>query len=801
MCIRDSIYNYDTYIPSTDQPIKLAVYGVINPNVDPANPVTDNIKVSTGPQGSLYYYDDNSAAGTLTVLTPPGWVPFTNCTSSSLSSRLEGDYTFNITPSINIPKTSSQGALLVDFPSQFVVPNKDLTCTTTNIAYSLSLSCTIFRNRVTITGQPKDYVGNLVFTVAGVDNPIDEVSTDFLFVRTYDGINKKVVQRSFKNLDPFTFSFTYPGPLIIVNDEEDIYVNRGTQTQDIYVSLDYPSQLNLTLKPTSSGLTILPYTLQIYVGDLTTTFRVSVPMNIPDGLYTITWATIGDTIPPLYTPVRKTQVHVTKLTGLPIYMDPFNTIPFGGWSLPFVLRLDNGPDIGLTVIVNFQTTYNGLALSSRRVEFNAGEVSKNFSVNSSTNITGAFVTGGNIILSLDGVNKDIYTLPTTSVPFTTSSNDTTKPEIINVLKLNTTKTTASIFIKVSEPCLIYYMNALSGTETPTFQEVKSRGPPKLNTTRSMYGNALVDANFKVTLNLTKLVAQTEYSLFLYLEDRGYITNSFIYNFTTSDRSAAADFSLRFLQSTLTPVERKIAREAVAFVLALQADQVVEKKYNIQTSNTRLLQDITALTRATTVLSLQIVENPYSDVYPSPRQVALILNNRTSQLSARLSTLDTSIQVTAADFVAYKPSFPNSPYINDVGNNWVEIAGQLDNYGWMFSVAGLANETTAVPRSFQVWMGLNRSNYALKFGSTEVTQPYSINKFRIEGLEYNTSYYAFVVGGSAQPGFPDLMDDIKVVTLTFKTLLGPRKPHLIIDFSIKAVVPGVFIAIIMILLSL
>lgn len=38
-------------------------------------------------------------------------------------------------------------------------------------------------------------------------------------VKTYDGFKKEIIEKSYKNLDPWTFTYTYPGPLITINDD------------------------------------------------------------------------------------------------------------------------------------------------------------------------------------------------------------------------------------------------------------------------------------------------------------------------------------------------------------------------------------------------------------------------------------------------------------------------------------------------------------------------------------------------------------------------------------------------------
>ena len=145
-----------------------------------------------------------------------------------------------------------------------------------------------------------------------IENPVEEGEVDTIVTRTYDGSNRKIVQRSYRNLDPFSFTYKFPGPLIYVNQNKDIYVERGTQTEDLYMTVDYPCLLNLTLKPTLPGFSSIPYAIPLSRGDMKSTFRLSVPMTLPDGVYYIYWETQNDLIPEYYTPLKKTKVIVLK---------------------------------------------------------------------------------------------------------------------------------------------------------------------------------------------------------------------------------------------------------------------------------------------------------------------------------------------------------------------------------------------------------------------------------------------------------------------------------------------------------
>ncbi len=240
----------------------------------------------------------------------PNWAILYNIQPDNLYTRWDSSYRFNITTSANIPKTSSGGAIKVSFPYEFEIPDGDGSCDTITKDYSPIVTCSYSRNNLLMEGQTEDYSGNVVFVVRNIQNPIERGVAKNFAVKTYDGLNAMILERSFKNLDPFVFTYEYPGPLIYVNDDQPITVYRGTQTEVMYVTLDYPCALNLTLKSTNPGFSVIPFSIDISLGQTKSKFRVSVPESFPEGIYDIEWETLGDLIPPYYTPVKNTRVIV-----------------------------------------------------------------------------------------------------------------------------------------------------------------------------------------------------------------------------------------------------------------------------------------------------------------------------------------------------------------------------------------------------------------------------------------------------------------------------------------------------------
>lgn len=309
-----TVTGFDAYAPDTTRPIIISVYGVVNPNYNGGDD-TSQFMIGTLVTGESYFIDYNSAAGSVVILQAPGWATLYNVIPANLYTRWDADYTFNFTAIANIPRTSSDGAILVDFPSAFDIPDGDINCDTLTEDFSPIITCSVARNRVTIDGQTSDYTGNVGFIVRSIQNPIDQGTAQNIVVKTYDGLNTRIIERSYKNLDPFIFTYAYPGPLITVNNDETITTIRGTQTEDIYITLAAPCALNLTLKPDTPGFSIIPFSIDMSLGQQQASFRISVPESFAEGTYSIEWETRGDLIPAYYTPIKKTTVVVKAVTS------------------------------------------------------------------------------------------------------------------------------------------------------------------------------------------------------------------------------------------------------------------------------------------------------------------------------------------------------------------------------------------------------------------------------------------------------------------------------------------------------
>lgn len=231
--------------------------------------------------------------------------------SSNLYSRTAADYTLNISATQKIPKSAYGGKIFVDLPRDYEILSTQYKCSNLTANLGVSSKCVQSGRLLTLNGHPSELIGDVSFKVLSIKNPLDELLTQSFFVRTYDGQSQQIVQRSFENLDPIKLNFKFPGPLIIVNDNQAIYCERGTQTKDLYITMSEIAALNLVLIPVTPGFTFVPEQINVAIGQVKVKFRVSIPMGFAEGTYEVNWETKGDLSSPLYTPIKKTTVVVT----------------------------------------------------------------------------------------------------------------------------------------------------------------------------------------------------------------------------------------------------------------------------------------------------------------------------------------------------------------------------------------------------------------------------------------------------------------------------------------------------------
>ncbi|CAD8123188.1 unnamed protein product [Paramecium sonneborni] len=761
------------YQPLGTNPIIVIVSGIINPNQNINDQWTGYFRIGVIKQNAYNYIDYNSKAGRLQVVQAPGWSYLYNVLPQNLFSRWSNtSYMFNMTALLNVPKESSQGSIIIDFPKQFDIPDGPKGCAIYKSTFASKLTCTSLTNSITIQGNTEDKNGIITFNVTDIANPSDEVTIDQILVKTYDGFKKQIVEKSYKNLDPWTFTYKFPGPLITINDDSIITVERGTQTKDLWFKVAYPCALDLVFTPISE-LTIVPSQIKLSLTDLQQKFRVSASQTLQPGTYYITWKVTGE-LPdiPYYTPVKKSIVKVTNNKNIRVNVPTLNEVPIGGNSLDTYVTVDYAPDLGFEILLTSFST--ALTLDKRSMQFVAGQNNATFRV--SCNKTEYYKLSNNnlqISLTLSGINKEVYLLTQTLIDITIIQEDTEPPFITGLLNDQTSQTQTNIIFSVGEIAVVYYMIALQGTQQPTNKQLLDLGPALFNTTQSQFGKVSIGKTNTNTVRIRNLRAQTNYVVYAIAEDRSSLFSDIkSLKFNTTNRFNASSVTLTFKQSYLNQAERQNIMKRIAFVLSLPSTKVIEKtSYTTQ----RILQSVSI------GLSVFLISIPTTENFPSPYNMVAILNQRLIQLSKLVSNLDTSAKLEAQDFTPVYPSFMIKPSQVSSDFTTCTVQGTLDMVGVLFVISVKAAQDTASPLAQQVWWGYNSQNLAMPANWTQVTIPNQAYQIAIFNLTEDTDYNVYMIAGSAHPGYPDLSTDEKAVNLV-SCRTKAKQPDTILDIN-------------------
>ena len=242
-----------------------------------------------------------------------------------------------------------------------------------------------------------------------------------------------------------------------------------------------------------------------------------------------------------------------------------------------------------------------------------------------------------------------------------------------------------------------------------------------------------------------------------------------------------DVTIRLNQASLTSVERKYICNSIAFVLSLDESKVQERNYIITSSTSRLMASSSSSSLLSVTFTFQIIPLISSSYFPSPKSLAGSLTTIVDELEARIPNYDTTFEIPYAEIVRYKPKWIGNPYILETDYQKTVISIMLDNFGWVWG-AGiqtandacyLAVNSSSALSPFQIGHGFDCYNIPTEaWNVVEITQSYSNFNITIDGLQIFTYYNIYLVGGSANPGYPDFMEIKYVKMIKVFTSMAP-----------------------------
>eukprot|EP00828_Plagiopyla_frontata_P008076 TRINITY_DN13942_c0_g1_i1.p2 TRINITY_DN13942_c0_g1~~TRINITY_DN13942_c0_g1_i1.p2 ORF type:complete len:188 (-),score=27.01 TRINITY_DN13942_c0_g1_i1:8-571(-) len=169
-------------------------------------------------------------------------------------------------------------------------------------------------------------------------------------------------------------------------------------------------------------------------------------------------------------------------------------------------------------------------------------------------------------------------------------------------------------------------------------------------------------------------------------------------------------------------------------------------------------------------------------------MAASLINKTSKIFARMELFDQDYDIPYSEVVRYVNEFVEPPEITLILSKSVKIRVRLENYGSVYvSVVPWDAQTfekPGTPLPQQVFWGYNEYNEETQSAEIEITEAYSYFYITVSELQAETYYTAFLIAGSAHPGYPDLPSQTDVQEISFSTMPADDIEILNINLAVK-----------------
>ena len=766
------VKKHDSFEPCSSCSVVLYVSGVYNPRQGRTG------QFLVGVLDGSTFVELNEFAGTVLVMPSPEYLEILSTAPSSLFSRQVQDISFNITCNETIPTTESGGQIWVDFPSDYILTDSFITCSSSQVFASGTPKCSTQYTKVIMEGQTTSYSGNLKVTVEGLPNPLYDILADYITVEVADTFHSLILARSYPNLDPNRFQYTYPGPLLIVNDNKKFYVRRGTYSKFIFITLDYPAALNLTLTPKSESFVFVPEQISLFVGDMKASFRVSVPFDTEDKEYIISWGIAGEMEPAYYTPLLKSKFEVTKDDLVKVSTEEIMPIPKGYSSLPVYIELDQAPNQDLSLHLTLPDSITGVELSSETLEFAAGVYTLNFSLSVNQEVSSL---SSKVSFTLSGTNAEAFYLSKSSISFQILESSP-KPEVLGAGVIKTTRTTGKFTIATSIYCWVYFAYALRGTSPPSFKETKSQGPASYPTTKTRYGSIRVSGSTTQTFTISGLEANTRYSLFMWAQDlTGVQSESFSQlDFDTDNIFKTSQVKLKFTQMYLNDVEIQKTSAAIQLYLSLHDWRVIK---NVDSTLQMDPNKVYSIRAEWPEVAFYIIDKVDSEDYPSPLLMIKRLQGFQDKFEEKLNNFDSSFKIYGSEVNVDRCKFNEYPHVVNETSDYrnITISASIEEDGFIYAIALIADQDPGTPFAFQVFEGNDMRNRPTLVVYKSVDADNQAN-LTFTQVNDNTTYHLYVICTNNNPGYVEKIDDSKVVKIKWTTDPKPPRSVFSINFS-------------------
>ncbi|KAL4482744.1 hypothetical protein ABPG73_021404 [Tetrahymena malaccensis] len=832
---------YGFYSMPITKPITIKIFGIVNPNrTTNQNYVSETFGIGlldVSLPKALHGYNlieaDYQTIPNISPQLTPGGINFVSITSTNQYARQTGNFTFVIDPLQNVLSSQNGGQIYFDFPQDFIVDSYGGTCSI-NQSFSFFSNCYMNDENLrfyyqTINPQWDSSVnGYITATISLLRTPDSSGPTNNFIAYNYDSINQVVLGRSYPNLFIASLSFSYQGKLITVNNDQPYNLEVGSFSDPITIQfnvniVNYSAETTITLTPNvlDPSIIISPFPVVLQYKSTSVTFKIAAPRSILLKTFYITWSKTGDTFPPTYADLRRTQINMVSGTLLrSVRIENIPYIPQDGESYPLYLLVPNPPYTGLTIQICFDNLFTGkqdylnyeASVNTTNVNFNIQTnvmaytvfFRKNLTVNSVPiyyQLSGVDMASYQLfIYDVDGINADIPYNPLVGQTINKVVANYVPPNFVNVnvqqqtvggvTKPMITRTSVTLSIQADQKGFLFYVVANKRIPSPTFI---STSQPSSNYTLSfsnpIYGvNYIRKTNLQTQFTITNLTAGIDYEIYIYIMNMNLVNNANYYklSFSTLQPQNIAAFTMKITQSNILSDVKQEYITKMASLVSISPSRIIERQtkclsINLDGANTANVM----------YWNLLLLPDPTNEDYlTTPINIVAQLNNRIQAIQQFIPRLDVNTPFIMSNLSLNIPQFQIAPYMANKTINSVTINFGFSYCGTLIAVgiprinsenSTITNTTSLLsqeaagviyPTSYEISQGLNMTNLPVNQSLfvqsyiNQINQPFNIT---FSNLSDRTVYDFYLSTINDFPQFNYLLSDNSVVKLSIKTL--------------------------------
>ncbi|KAL4481634.1 hypothetical protein ABPG74_007723 [Tetrahymena malaccensis] len=567
------------------QQFTLLVFGPVVPQYDLRNnPLYVNetifFAVDTGATNSFSEYIHIPPPQVVQIPTNFPYMRLITVTTDNQNTRALSNHVFLVQTDVQLP---NQYGFQVIFPTeyQYLAITSSLQCmisyydSNNNLVATPYQTCNVNGNSVegvlpiTIAASAR-----FTITIQQVPTPPSGGFVDLsrTIIAVFSSSRQTyVAQTNYLTNQMGSIQFIEQTNFVQINAGKVIQVTKGTYTPNIMIQTANSNKFiaNMVITLAAAGFTFIPPSMNIYLGDLQTSFRVGADQNMLEKQYTVSISKVEFGFTPVYQIANNLIIFVIS-QPIQIVTPTSINVPYGGCSLPYQVQISSTPysDVDISIQYDY-TTYPeaqltvDIDLSSYTLYFDSKTNYRYLTLCSTPQFPTSLTTLP-VTLTLGGTDMQSFQLVNPSLTVNMVTRDPTIVPSLKTTVLNQYRTSADFNVIYNQDGTVYWQLYVKNTaQNLTLSQIKEALKAQNTTLQSpttlqqqFFGKKADErvglqvfhvSDTQKQFTISSLIPETDYVLCTYFENEmSKATNITCLNFKTLNWQVFTKVNISFL---------------------------------------------------------------------------------------------------------------------------------------------------------------------------------------------------------------------------------------------------------------